>query len=211
MTMDHLKDGIREILDNVNAVVDDLDEDAVEGFLDAIEAADHIFLHGAGRSGLVAQSFGMRLMHLDQKISIVGEVTAPPIEPDDLLICISGSGQTSSVLSVARTADDIGGAVYAITGDLDSDLATLADGAIRIDSQIELRQEQEHEADGSATGDGERDYLARAAGGSYSPLTPMGTLFEDAAMLFLDGVVVELMHRFDRSEEEMEELHTNLE
>ncbi|RLG83128.1 MAG: 6-phospho-3-hexuloisomerase, partial [Thermoprotei archaeon] len=43
------------------------------------------------------------------------------------------------------------------------------------------------------------------------PLAPLGTLFEDTAMIVLDAVISELMVRLGKSEEDLRRLHANIE
>ena len=47
--------------------------------------------------------------------------------------------------------------------------------------------------------------------GIHEPLAPLGTLFEDTVMVFLDSVVVELMERLGKTEEDLRAVHANIE
>ena len=55
---------MRLIVDQLNDVINKLDNEAIKGMLQETFDAERIFLMGAGRSGLVAKAFAMRLMHL---------------------------------------------------------------------------------------------------------------------------------------------------
>jgi 6-phospho-3-hexuloisomerase len=57
----------------------------------------------------------------------------------------------------------------------------------------------------------EEDYLARQLIGEREPLTPLGSVFENNTMVFLDSLVVELMHRLGRTEEDLKRRHATLE
>ena len=59
---------------------------------------------GAGRSGLVAKAFAMRLMHLGFTAYVVGETITPAMRPKDLLVIFSGSGRTKTIADIAETA-----------------------------------------------------------------------------------------------------------
>ncbi len=174
-----------------------IERKSIEKFLDGIENGKRIFVIGAGRSGLVARSFAMRLMHLGFKVHVVGETTTPAIERDDLLLAISGSGKTYSVTGPAKTAKSKGAKIATITSDPKSKLGRISDYII----QIKGRQKE----------DQNRDYLSRQMGGEHEPTSPLGTLFEVSAMVFLDSMIAELMSRYNKSEEYMKKLHTNLE
>ncbi|MFH1285518.1 MAG: 6-phospho-3-hexuloisomerase [Candidatus Micrarchaeota archaeon] len=177
----------------------DVDRKQGESFLGALVGAKRIFVCGAGRSGLVARSFAMRLMHLGMQVYVVGETTTPAVEKGDLFVCISGSGRTTSIVAIAKVAKDKGVSVAAITSHLDSPIGTLADCAVRIKGR---KVEEEKE---------KRDYNARQLTGEHEPVSPLGTIFELSSMMFLDSVISELMERINRSEEHMKKLHNNLE
>lgn len=137
-----------------------------------------MFVLGSGRSGLVAQLFAVRLVQLGLKVYFVGDMTTPLIAPADLVILVSNSGDTMSVVKTAEIAHNIGTPTVCITGTGDSELAGFSDQRIVLDAP---------EHDGSAA--------------------PLGTVFEDAAMLFLDGMVPELMRALGTTEKDMRGRH----
>jgi len=57
----------------------------------------------------------------------------------------------------------------------------------------------------------EEDYLARQLHGESEPLSPLGSIFENNCMVFLDSLIVELMHRLGKTEKEMRRLHATIE
>ena len=57
----------------------------------------------------------------------------------------------------------------------------------------------------------EEDYLVRQILGESETLSPLGSIFENNCMVFLDSMVVELMHRLGKTEDEMMKLHATLE
>lgn len=190
--MHKLGDATGVVIDAVASFVADLPEEQFAALADAIVDADRVFVHGAGRSGLIAEAFAMRLVHLGLEAHVVGAATTPAIGDEDLLICLSGSGTTQSVLTVATTATELGASVYCLTRRPDSALATLADGCVELPGADDSRA----------------DVAGKPDGHSHPPL---GTMFEDAALLVLDGFVVELMDRLDESEASMADRHANLE
>ena len=64
-----------EIIDEVLTAGNGISEEQVDQMTAAIQSADHIFLAGAGRSGLMIRGFANRLLHLGYSVSIVGEIT----------------------------------------------------------------------------------------------------------------------------------------
>ena len=79
-----------------------VDSNQVERLLTELMHATTIFITGHGRSGLVVAMFGNRLLQLGLKVHIVGEITCPPISKGDLLLIVSGSGNSPSLLEAAR-------------------------------------------------------------------------------------------------------------
>jgi len=174
-----------------------IDQKSIDQFVESLINTKRIFIVGAGRSGLVAKAFGMRLMHLGFTVYIVGEVITPAINKDDLLIIVSGSGQTISPIVAARIAKEKGVKIVSITSNPDSDIGKISEVVV----QIKGRRPE----------DAKRDYEARQLKGNHEPLTPLGTLFELSSMVFLDSIIDELMLRYQKSEEELKKLHADLE
>ncbi len=103
--------------------------DAAEAhrLLEAILAAATVFVTGEGRSGLVARGFAMRLGQLGRRAYVVGESVTPAAAKGDLLLAVSGSGETRVTVTHAETARSLGIRVAAVTAAVESPLARLAD------------------------------------------------------------------------------------
>ncbi|AFK51067.1 3-hexulose-6-phosphate isomerase [Thermogladius calderae 1633] len=190
-----------EIIDYVTKsieVISDQDKDRlIETLVDAYKRGGKVFVTGAGRSGLVIKAFALRLMHLGFQVYVMGETIVPSMKKGDVLIALSGSGRTKSVVSVAEAAKSVGAVIVSITTYLDSPLARLGDVVVLIPGRTKLARED--------------DYYVRQVMGLHEPLTPLGTLFEDTVMIFLDGVIVELMEKLGVSEDDLKERHANVE
>ncbi len=195
--MEILRDAIQSITEHVNNVAKELNEEEVESLIQAIINSRKIFVYGAGRSGLVAKAFAMRLMHLGINVYVVGEIVTPSIEKEDLLITISGSGETTSIVTAGKIAKSSGAKLAVITTYPASSLGKMADIIVAIKGRTKL--------------EGEKDFFVRQIKGEHYPLAPLGTLFEIAVLIFLDALIVELMVRLGKSEEEMRHRHTQLE
>jgi 3-hexulose-6-phosphate synthase/6-phospho-3-hexuloisomerase len=192
-----IRKAMTDITEHVNGVAEKLKLEQVRGFVDAMIGANKIFIYGAGRSGLVGKAFAMRLMHLDFNVYVVGETITPAFEQGDLLIAISGSGETKSIVDAAQIARAQGGKVVAITSYANSTLGKLADVVLEIP--------------GRTKADVPTDYIARQMLTQYKWIAPMGTLFEDSTMIFLDGVIALLMATFQKTEKDMKRKHATLE
>ena len=95
------------------------------------------FVVGAGRSGLVARSFGMRLMHAGLPAFIPGETITPAAGEGDLLVAISCTGQTGYTDYIARRAQSLGAKVVVLTAEPASPLAAHADKVVVIPAEAQ--------------------------------------------------------------------------
>ncbi len=150
-----------------------------------IESAPRIFVAGAGRSGLIMRTLGMRLMQLGKTVYVVGETITPSISAANLLILGSGSGRTSGLLGVAKIARREGAQILLFTTDATSPLGELADHRIVIPAPS----------------------LREAKGSSQ----PMGSLFEQSLLILCDSLILELMHLTGVDAAQMLDRHANLE
>ncbi|MEM2994515.1 MAG: 6-phospho-3-hexuloisomerase [Candidatus Bathyarchaeia archaeon] len=196
-----LKEAAEEILEGIKRCIEELNTKEVEGLIELLLEAKNkkIFIVGMGRSGFVARAFALRLMNLGFNVYFLGETITPAAEKDDLLIAISGTGATKMVLTASTAAKEIGAKVIAITSFPDSQLGQIADHIVTIKGRTKRGWPREE------------DYLARQIMGEREPLTPLGSIFENNCMVFLDSLVVELMHRMGRTEEDLKRRHATIE
>jgi len=190
-----------EILSGARKAMTELDLEKVEKFIKLILASrsKKIFVVGQGRSGFVGRAFALRLMNMGLTVYFLGETITPAAGKDDLLIAISGSGTTKITLTASSTAKDIGAQVVAVTSYPESPLGDLADLVMPIGGRTKLGWPKEE------------DYMVRQILGESETLSPLGSIFENNCMVFLDSMVVELMHRLGKNEDELRKLHTTLE
>ena len=59
--------------------------------------------------------------------------------------------------------------------------------------------------------DDEQNYISRQISGQHQTLSPMGTIFEISALVFLDSVIAQMMHDLGQTEEDLKSRHTVLE
>ena len=115
------------IAEHIKKVASKLDTGSVTLLVNGIIDSKIIFLMGAGRSGLAAKAFAMRLMHLGFNVYVVGETTTPAVQPDDLVIAVSGSGETPSIANLGVIAKKIGSKLAVISSNRDSTLGRISD------------------------------------------------------------------------------------
>ncbi len=199
--MKWLKAAAEEILSGAEKAMSELDMNRVEKFIQMIMDSRErkIFVVGVGRSGFVGRAFALRLMNLGFNVYFLGETITPAAGEEDLIIAISGSGATKFALTASATAKEIGAKVAAVTSYPQSPLGDLADIIVSIGGRTKLGWPKEEE------------YLARQLLGERETLSPLGSIFENNCMVFLDSLVVELMHRLGKTEGELRKLHATIE
>lgn len=177
---------ISELVENLQYVEDS----QFHPLLPLILNANHIFTAGAGRSGVAIRAFSNRLMHLGFSVNVVGEISAPHTQDNDLLIIGSGSGETESLIAMAKKAKKNGVKLALFTMDSTSTIAQLADTVLILPGVSPKLQTAET---------------------TITSIQPMGSAFEQLLFLTFDGIILELMEIMHETSETMFERHANLE
>lgn len=193
-----MKSSIKAIIGNIVSAEEFLDEDAIDEFENIIIESQNVFVTGAGRSGLAAKAFAMRLMHLGVSAYVVGETISPAIYENDCIVAISGSGETNTIVSAATIAKKRGSKVLAVTSYPESTLGKLSDSCLLVKGRTKQEVDDEN-------------YMKRQIHGNYTSLTPLGTAFELTTLVFLDAIVSELMEKMHQTESDLKARHTVLE
>ncbi|PLR82943.1 6-phospho-3-hexuloisomerase [Bacillus canaveralius] len=183
-TTEYLAQVIEELNRSIDLIADEQAEQLVNGILEAKK----IFVAGAGRSGLMAKSFAMRMMHMGLDAYVIGETVTPNFETEDILIIGSGSGETKSLVSMAEKAKKIGGTVVAVTISPESTIGQLADIVIKLPGSPKDKSEND-----------------------YKTIQPMGSLFEQTLLIFFDAVILRFMEKKGLDSGTMFGRHANLE
>jgi 6-phospho-3-hexuloisomerase len=97
-----------------------------------------------------------------------------------VIVIISNTGETMSAIQTANISGRMGAKVIAITSIKHSKLAHAANIVICLHPNDDENRER---------------------------LAPLGTLFEDATLIFLDGIVSDLMKKMDENERIMRSRH----
>ncbi|WP_419592850.1 6-phospho-3-hexuloisomerase [Thiolapillus sp.] len=178
------KENQRLVIDKIAEILDATDDTYADKMTAMLDEARRIFISGAGRSKLVGNFFAMRLMHGGYDVSVVGEITTPSIQKGDLLIIISGSGETEQLIAFTKRARDIGAKIVLISAKSDSTIGDLADAVFQI---------------------GISELYGKVKG------MPMGTVFELSTLCFLEALISHIIWEKGIPEEEMKTRHANLE
>jgi len=166
-----------------------VDNGQTEALMDAICSAKKVYVAGAGRSMLMLRCFAMRLMHLGFESYVVGDTTTPAFEPEDLLICGSGSGETSGILNIAGKAKKIGGKVAALTINKDSSLGKLSDLIVEISAYTDKVD----------------------TGMEKKTILPGGSMFEQSILVLTDAITLPLAEKAGIPTDKAFVRHANLE
>jgi 6-phospho-3-hexuloisomerase len=184
------------ITDNLQKNIDFLrkSKSKVMKFVDAIEKASQdgkcVFVVGSGRSAMVGQMFQTRLEHLNIPVYfITNSRSVPHLDKGDVLIVISGSGRTAIVKAIIESYLDQNPNILSITSYPESWIGRMSDLAVKLQGRTKID-------------------IARKEKGEDASLTPEGTQFEIAAAVFLDGVIAELVKRFNKSHEDLLAAHS---
>ena len=92
------------------------DQTQLAAALVEIAAAGRIFVVGAGREGIAARAFAMRLMHLGKEVHWLWDDTTPGMRAGDLLIAVNGSGAIGHIDYLLDQTGKTGARRLVITG-----------------------------------------------------------------------------------------------
>jgi len=199
MESHRVQEMMRLMASKIRTIANSISDDDVGKFLDEILNAKRIYVMGAGRSGLVAKAFAMRLMHLGFQAFVVGETITPALNTGDVMVIFSGSGRTNTVADIAETGKEIGAHICLITSNADSRIGKIAECIVII----------EHHRDD--VDDDAAEFEIRQMMGDHKSFAPLGTLFETASMIFADAVISRLMEITKTDETALKNRHVNLE
>src|SRR5262245_50138918 len=108
-------ESVKRMADAAAACAAGADAAATARLLQAIEKSRRVFLVGAGRTGLVARSFAIRLRQLGREAFVAGEAATPAPEKGDLVVVCTASSRTPTTLAIARRALSAGAPVAVVT------------------------------------------------------------------------------------------------
>jgi 6-phospho-3-hexuloisomerase len=180
-----------EIAEQVKKNSESIDTNNILKLIELIVAIDsndgRIFIYGAGRSGFIGRCFAQRLMHLGIKSCFVSDTVTYRYSKDDLLILISGSGETTSPLAIAEKANEIGGKIALFTGNPSSAIGNLSDLIIQVEGK------------------------SKDQATSLKTLAPFTSLFDISTLAILDSIGASLMGKLNITEADIDKRHASIE
>jgi len=174
------------IMKELTNCVSSISSDEIDSLVSLIMKSPRIFCFGAGRSGIILKSFCMRLNHLGLNSYYLGTIQCPSAKEDDLLLLVSGSGETGCVLSYATQARKLNLSIACITANRINPLTKIADTVINVDAPSSL------------------------VNTNSVSTQPMRSLFEQAAFIICETLLLMLQLNLGVSELDMAKRHANI-
>lgn len=187
--MKEYEDLYHQILREHESVFAAQDQTQLEAALAEIAAAGRIFVIGAGREGIAARSFAMRLMHLGKEVYWLWDDTTPGMTTGDLLIAVNGSGCIGHIDYLLDQAGKTGARRLVITGAPAERTPSEAEVSLFVPAMV-------------YKGTDPRTIPSKQ---------PMGNLFEQHLFLLFDLMVMLLVDRLHETPQTMEARHRNIE
>lgn len=166
------------ILEQLKNTMNEVDKDRIRAAVELIQSTNHVFVYGAGRSGIISKAFAMRLVQLGITAYFIGETITPIVTDKDLSILISNQGTTKSTLLVAQVCKNVKSKIMVLTSNENAPLLKYAD----LSFILKIKNDK-------------------------TDLAPLGTLFELNTLLFFDSMVAELMSVMNENEKSMRSRH----
>ncbi|ALN72899.1 SIS domain-containing protein [Aureimonas sp. AU20] len=184
-----MTDLYRTAIDELAGAVSRIDDTQVDQACRMIAEARHVCTYAGGREGLQLKGFAMRLFHLGRSVSVVGDMTVPPLGPGDLFLVVCGPGEISTSVALIGVAKAAGARVLVVTAQPMGRVPGMADFVLTIPAQT----------------------MADDQGETASSVLPMGSLFEGALFVLFEVMVLKLKGLLHVSSETMRGHHTNME
>ena len=183
-TMNEIANQIRKNTNNINK--NDFVH-LIDLILQVNNLKNKVFIYGAGRSGFVGRCFAQRLMHLGIDSCFISDAITHRYTQNDLLIMISGSGETPSSVAITQKAKEIGGKIAFFTTNITSTIGNLSDCIVRIEGKSKDKAISE------------------------KTLAPYTSLFDISTLSVLDSIGATLMNILGVSEEDIDKRHATIE
>lgn len=183
------KDLYELVLEEHRKVFEAQSVEDLEKLMDAVEKAERVFVFGAGREGIAARGFAMRIMHLGKEVHWLLDDTTPGMKAGDLLIMVNGSGRIGFIDYFLDQARGTGASIAVVTGSPQERTPSEADIRVFVPAAVYKGTD------------------SRVVPSSQ----PMGNLYEQHLFLLFDILIMMLEKKMELSHEQMESRHRNIE
>lgn len=175
------------VLKEMERVVSRVDTEQYRNLVQLLLQDSRFFVFGEGRSGLIGKAIAMRLMHCGKEVYVVGETITPAIQAGDVLLIISGSGNSIQMEGLCQSAARHGARISLVTTNVSKLQEEWCTSGLIIPAATKNRTE-----------------------GEPSTVQPLGNQFDQAVHLILDAAIVDGPYR-TQSHSSLRKQHTNLE
>jgi 6-phospho-3-hexuloisomerase len=182
---DDFEVALRELGD----VLGRMDRAEIDKACGVLARANRIGVAGCGRELLQMKGFAMRLFHMGLPVSVVGDVTMPPLGRGDVFLVAAGPGELATMTALMNIAKNAGAHNLLVTAEPESSAGRLADSTIVVPAQT----------------------LASDQGEAKTSVLPMGSVFEGALFVLFEVMVLRLKTKLGVQLEDMRARHTNME
>jgi len=185
MSVEQFLKSLDEIISHLKTIRETIILNSLDKVVNEIIKRKRVFVYGAGRSGLIAKCFAQRLMHINIESYVIGETINPSVRQDDVVLIVSGSGETTTSVCLGKKAKELKTFLVVLTAYPESTLGKIADLVIYIPGKTKLIEKE-----------------------SYAPFT---SLFDIAALSVLDSIASQIMSKLNIGENMIAIKHANLE
>lgn len=182
------KNAVHLILNECGDILDRVDPEQTEAFIDLLLSSRRVFFIGVGRVMLSLEAMAKRFAHIGIETHVVGDINEPAMGKEDLLIVGSGSGESVIPVAIAKRAKELGGKIVHIGANPTGTIAQLADLQVRIPASTKLHLPDE-----------------------YISAQPMTSLFEQCLFVYGDAVAALIIEKKGLDVSALWDTHANLE
>ncbi len=177
-----------QIVQEIQTILERIDQKQITELMEEILQAKMIVTCGAGRMGMMAKAFTMRLSHLGLTAYHIQDCNTPAIGKGDLLIASSGSGETKTICVLVEAAKKNGARVALLTTRSVSSMARLADTITLMPAPSKILEDR-----------------------NVASIQPMTSLTEQSSLLFFDTLILLLMQQMGQTHDMLKMRHSILE
>lgn len=178
---------ISTILDELTSISNKVSKNDYEALVTLLQRDSSFYFAGEGRSGLVSKAIAMRLMHAGKTVYVVGETTTPAITTNDILIILSGSGESNQVVHLGKQATECGADVFLVTANKRALHHTWCTKGLHLPAATKHRHSDEPRT-----------------------IQPLGNQFDQAAHIILDAAIIDSLPP-SKEQQDMKARHSNME
>jgi len=125
---------MKEIFKELNILNENLSEKQISNVVELLlNSQDQLIVGlGAGRMGYSLQAFIMRLSHIGFNAYMIGDTTLPRIDSNSIILINTSSGETPSILLLAKQAKEAGSTLVCFTTEKKSSIGKISDYVIEV-------------------------------------------------------------------------------